>query len=54
METFVIVAFRVDNSRSVLYRKVDSLLKLFDAIERAFNEKEAQFISVRRVERCSS
>lgn len=50
MDKYVIVAFRVDKSKSVHYRQIGNLVDCLRQIRVAFEEKGAQFISVRRID----
>jgi len=47
---YTIVGFRVDEKRSVYYGTAKTIEECLQKIDTAFERKEAQFISVRRIE----
>ena len=51
MVKYVVVAFRVNSENSVYYKKCKTMEELLKAIAKSFNEKNAEFISIRRIAR---
>lgn len=49
MVKYVIVAFRTDDPNSVLYAKVKTEAGLVANVITAFREKDAHFISIRKI-----
>ena len=47
--SYVLVAFRVSEENSVYYRKCKSMEELKRALEVAFEAKDADFVSIRKV-----
>jgi len=47
--TYVVVGFRIDGERSVFYRQCFSEEELTKAVLEAFNNKKAQFLSIRKI-----
>jgi hypothetical protein len=48
---YVLVGFRVDEERSVYYRKCKSIEELKKALVVAFERKGADFVSIRKVKK---
>jgi hypothetical protein len=48
---YVLVAFKVDEERSVYYRKCKSIEELKRALVVAFERKGADFVSIRKVKK---
>jgi len=48
---YIVVGFRIDSDKSVYYKKCFSDTELVKAVLKAFNDRKAQFISIRRVEK---
>jgi len=46
---YVVVAFKVSSSKSVLYKQTDFIEKVSQLVEEAFLVKDADFISIRKV-----
>jgi len=51
MMVYVIVAFKVSEERSVYYRKCVDIRELQKALWYAFEKKDADFVSIRKVKR---
>ena len=51
MTVYVLTGFRVDEERSVYYRKCKSLEELKRALVVAFERKGADFVSIRKVKK---
>jgi len=49
LTTYVVVGFRIDSERSVFYRQCFSEEELVKAVLEAFNNKKAQFLSIRKI-----
>jgi len=48
---YVIVAFKVNEENSIYYRKCRDIQELKRALEVAFEKKDADFISIRKVKK---
>ena len=48
---YVVVGFRIDSDKSVYYKKCRTTQEMLRAVAKAFEERGAQFISIRRVVR---
>ena len=46
---YVIVAFRVDEENSIYYKKCKNITELQRALYTAFEKKDADFVSIRKV-----
>ena len=46
---YVIVAFKVNEENSIYYRKCRSITELQRALYTAFEKKDADFVSIRKV-----
>jgi len=51
MTKYVIVAFKVTEENSIFYRKCRDIEELKRALEYAFEKKDADFVSIRKVKR---
>jgi len=46
---YVLVAFKVNEEHSIYYKKCRDIKSLKQALEKSFTDKDADFISIRRV-----
>ena len=51
MARFILVGFKVSEERSVYYRKCRDIEELKKALETAFELKDADFVSIRKVKK---
>jgi len=51
VDTYVLVGFKVSEENSVYYKKCRSIEELKKALEVAFEEKDADFVSIRKVKK---
>jgi len=49
MKKYVIVAFRVDEENSIYYRKCKDIKELQRSLYTAFEKKDADFVSIRKI-----